>query len=213
MWSFVYTLCNDALISARLGEKSSVTVSIARNANRSLELTERRTRKAAGAKVDILFRHGYDELGCCEMGKDKVTPVDDKYIDDGYIKLTKTFRDILSSLTSQNPAQKHNMIAVGYLMMGVKMELVLADAPAGDLICRVLRTERQEFPQSIDTFFVDFIPLLEAAWMGKELMKNSIHALTMRKRKSVALATVEDTSPYTPSTKNPRHHHHHLIVN
>lgn len=118
VWSFVYTLYNDAIISARLGEKSSVAVSIARNANRSLELIERRTRKAAGAKVDILFQYGYDKLGCCEMGKDKVTPVDDKYIDDGYIKLPKTLRDILSSLVSQNPAQKHNMVAVGYLMMG-----------------------------------------------------------------------------------------------
>lgn len=78
------------------------------------------------------------------------------------------------------------------------MELVIADAPAGNLICRVLRTKRQEFPQSIDTFFVDLIPLLEAAWMGKELMKDSVNALKMRKRKSLAIVAIEDTSPSFP---------------
>lgn len=42
------------------------------------------------------------------------------------------------------------------------MELVLIDVPVGNLICRVSKTDRYEFPQSVDTFALDFIPLLQA---------------------------------------------------
>lgn len=43
------------------------------------------------------------------------------------------------------------------------MELVLVDVPVGNLICKVSKTDRYEFSQSVDTFALDFIPLLLAA--------------------------------------------------
>lgn len=72
-----------------------------------------------------------------------------------------------------------------YCHLGISLELVLMDVPVGNLICRILRTEKYEFPQSVDTFSLDFIPLLEAAWHGKEIMKSTIAKLKNRKRKVV----------------------------
>jgi hypothetical protein len=86
-------------------KKSSVSVSLAKNDCRNLELDERRLRKATGAKLDILFKHGYDEFGFCEVGGDQVTEADDKYLDDGRIKLPKTLRDMFSSLVKVKSIQ------------------------------------------------------------------------------------------------------------
>lgn len=40
----------------------------------------------------ILFKSGTDELGSCKVGKDCVVIVDDKYMNDGLVKLPKTLR-------------------------------------------------------------------------------------------------------------------------
>lgn len=72
-----------------------------KNNGRNLKLEERRARKAIGSKMDILFKHVYDELGFCEIGRDQVTEADDKYLDDGRIKLPKILRDMFSSLSKK----------------------------------------------------------------------------------------------------------------
>jgi hypothetical protein len=71
-----------------------------------------------GANVDILFKSGTGELGSCEVGKGCVGIADDKYMNDGLVKLTKTLRDMLSSLVEKNPAKVDQLTTVGYLMMG-----------------------------------------------------------------------------------------------
>lgn len=62
-----------------LGEKSSIVVALGRNEDSNLETVERRSKKATGAKVDILFKICNKELSSCEIEKDNVTIVDDKY--------------------------------------------------------------------------------------------------------------------------------------
>lgn len=92
---------------------------------------------------------------------------------------------MLACLAKKNPSQVNSFVTVGYLMMGkhtlwnsvfrgrinwwliytlgIGMGLVLVDVPVGNLICRVSKTERYEFSQSVDTFALDFISLLLAA--------------------------------------------------
>lgn len=103
IWQFVYKCFQDSPIDAKLGERVSTATSLGRNESRGLEGVNRRERKITGAKVDILFKAGRHEIGCCEVGKEDVLPIDDKYLDDGKIKQPKTLRDMLSKLVEVNP--------------------------------------------------------------------------------------------------------------
>ncbi|RCH85740.1 hypothetical protein CU098_004977, partial [Rhizopus stolonifer] len=175
VWPFIYRIFRDREIKACLGERSSAAVALGRNEDRCLEAVERRSRKAIGAKVDILFKICKEELGSCEVGKDNITIVDDKYFDDGLVKLPKTLRNMLSLLTQKNPAQVNNLSTAGFLLRGLLWNFTLS------------------------TFAVDFLPLLEAAWKGKEVMKNNVETLNNRKRKVAELnAITKDISASLP---------------
>lgn len=118
VWEFMYKLYRRKNIKAKLGERTSKAVSSAKNAGRSIEVIERRPRKAMGAKLDALFKAGVDELGSCEVGKHDVEETDDKYINDGLLKLPKTLRDMLAVQVRSNSSKINDLITVGYLMMG-----------------------------------------------------------------------------------------------
>lgn len=118
IWPFVYRAYKNQDIRAKLGERCSIAVALGRNRDRSLEAVEKRPRKAMGAKVDIIFKIGGDELGTCEVGKDKVVIADDKYLNDGLTKLPKTLRDMLAILVQKNPAKVNQLTSIGYLIMG-----------------------------------------------------------------------------------------------
>ncbi|KAG1138819.1 hypothetical protein G6F37_010191 [Rhizopus arrhizus] len=157
----LYTKFADRRIRRKLGERSSIAVGLARNANRSLETNKKRQRKAVGAKVDILFKVGNNEFGSCEIGRDTVTVADDKYMDDGLVKLPKTLRDMLCMLVNQNPRQINNLSTIGLLIMGLNMELLRMDIPQGSAITRILRTPMFKFLSSPNNIGIDFIPIVE----------------------------------------------------
>ncbi|KAI8978412.1 hypothetical protein BDB01DRAFT_726176 [Pilobolus umbonatus] len=75
------------------------------------------------------------------------------------------------------------------------------DCPVGNHITRVSRTPKLDFPITINTMAVDFLPLLEAAWKGKEAMKKNVEILNNRKRKIAELSAImEDNAigmPYS----------------
>ncbi|KAI9245784.1 hypothetical protein EDC94DRAFT_653518 [Helicostylum pulchrum] len=189
LWPFVYKIFRDRRIRGKLGERSSIAVGLARNANRSLETNKKRQRKAVGAKVDILFKVGNNEFGSCEIGRDTVTVADDKYMDDGLVKLPKTLRDILCMLVNQNPRQINNLSTIGLLIMGLNMELLRMDIPQGSAITRILRTPMFEFPSSPNNIGTDFIPILEITWKAKQAMLKNVQLLKDRKRKVSELST------------------------
>ncbi|KAI9267688.1 hypothetical protein EDC94DRAFT_646451 [Helicostylum pulchrum] len=91
-----------------------------KNEGRSLESNGRRERKTVGAKVDTLFKAGRYEVGCSEVGKDDVLPIDDKYLDDGVSKPPKTFRYMLCQLVEANPGMINKLNTIGFLMMEEK---------------------------------------------------------------------------------------------
>lgn len=181
VWNFVYKLYKDREIVAKLGERCSIATSLAKNNKRSLEAITPRGRKIMGSRVDIVFTADEIELGACEVGKGNVSIVDDKYLNDGLKKLPKTLRDILVTQITINPDKTNSLCTVGYLMMGLSMELLVVDMPFGSLISRVVKSSRLAYPVKIKNFAIDFIPLLELAYTGKQIMKKNINVLDDRK--------------------------------
>jgi hypothetical protein len=204
VWPFLYRAFKNKGIKASLGERASGAVALARNENRGLEAREKRPRKAIGAKLDIVFKIGYNEHGCCEVGKDDITVADDKYLDDGLIKLPKTLRDMMALLVQRNPKKINNLLTVGFLVMGLCMELVIMDVPVGQHIARITKTARFEFPSSIEAMTIDFLPLLEITWKGKQVMKMVHKIMDDRKRKTTEL--IIDNSEIVPSLAYSFHH-------
>ncbi len=75
---FSYTAFKDRIVDAKLGERSSITVSLGINEGRSLESGKKWPRKNVGFKLDILFKMGTAEFGSsCEVGNNIVTIVDE----------------------------------------------------------------------------------------------------------------------------------------
>ncbi|KAI8993530.1 hypothetical protein BDB01DRAFT_331714 [Pilobolus umbonatus] len=198
VWSFLYRLFSDDHIEARLGEICSAASSLARNKNRALEVIEKRSRKIMGARMDILFERGAMELGCCEIGKDDVKHVDDKYLNDGLVKLPKSLKDILCVLVNYNQSQINNISAVGLLVMGLQMELIIMDIPVGKSIARIIKTSPLHFPSTIETITTDMIPLLEVTWKAKEAMKNTF-SLMMKREREVSIMAIQPRCPFKPS--------------
>jgi hypothetical protein len=93
-------------------------VTLARNESRSLEVIEKRPRKNMGSRGDIIFTLQGQELGFSEVGKDTILPIDDKYLNDGLLKILKTLRDILSVFVETNPSRISQLVSVGFLVMG-----------------------------------------------------------------------------------------------
>ncbi|KAI7862386.1 hypothetical protein BDF14DRAFT_1974524 [Spinellus fusiger] len=192
VWEFTYKLYKRKNIKAKLGERVSKAVSFAKNAGRSIEAIEHRPRKAMGAKLDILFKAGIYEVGSWEVGKHDVEETDDKYINNGLLKLPKTLRDMLAVQVRRNSSKINDLVTVGYLMMGLNMELITMDVPKGKYVTRATRTEKFSFPGTMESFSVDFLSLLELAWKGYEMMRKNLTVLHQRKRKSAVLVTGDE---------------------
>ncbi|KAI9485629.1 MAG: hypothetical protein EXX96DRAFT_533968 [Benjaminiella poitrasii] len=184
---------------ASLGERASGAVALARNEHRGLETRERRPRKAIGAKLDIIFKIGNNEYGSCEVSKHDVTVADDKYLDDGLIKLPKTLRNMMVVVVQNNPSKINDLLTVGFLVMSLCMELVVMDVPVGQNIARITKTARFEFPSLIETMAIDFLPLLEITWKANKLLLAGI--TTRRERQSIPNTRPQDADPF---------HHHHI---
>ncbi|CAO3598005.1 unnamed protein product [Absidia cylindrospora] len=95
------------------------------------------------------------------IGKGDVLPVDDKYLNDGLMKLPKTLKDMLVVLVEKNPCKVNQLSSIGYLMMGLGMELIIMDCPVGNSITRVTMTKSLDFPISVSSITSDLLPLLE----------------------------------------------------
>ncbi|KAI8077022.1 hypothetical protein BDF21DRAFT_439147 [Thamnidium elegans] len=173
IWTFLCRAFKSKETNASLRERASGAVALARNEHRGLGAREKRPRKAIGAKLGIVFKIGYNEHGSCEVGKDDVTVADDKYLDNSLIKLPKTLRDMMALFVQKNIRKINTLLTVGFLVMGLCMELVVMDIPFGEFIARITKTTRFKFLSSIETMAIDFLPLLEITWKGKQAMQIS----------------------------------------
>lgn len=194
--AFVYRAFRNGEVKAKLGERTSASSGLGRNEGRSVELTERRERKVVGAKVDILFKKINYEFGCAEVGKHDVLSIDGKYLSDGMIKLPQTLRDMLCSHVEVNPNKLNDLYTVGFLMMGLNLELLLMNVPAGKTITRITRTKKLPLPITAKSIRTDLLPLLEVTLMAKISMEKLANIFEDRRRKAVVLCT--DDASVTP---------------
>ncbi|CAO3630349.1 unnamed protein product [Mucor hiemalis] len=185
VWLFVYNCFRSGVIEAKLGERGSVASALGRNEKRGLEAVERRERKASGAKVDTLFKAGgIHEVGCSEVGKDNVLAIDNKYLDDGIIKLPKTLRHMLKELVRVNPSKINELYTVGFLMMGLEMELVIMDISAGNTVTRISRSKRYPFPSKAFNIGKDSSSFIRGNFVGKTTYGKLDEVNWSRKRKA-----------------------------
>ncbi|CAO3665065.1 hypothetical protein CU097_006425 [Rhizopus azygosporus] len=119
-----------------------VTVTLARNESRSLVVIDKAPRKSMGSKGGILFKFQDQELASSEVGKNTVLPIDDRYLNGGLMKLPKTLRDMLSVFVRTNPSRISQFVSVGFLVMELNLELLVADVPVGSFITRISRTDK-----------------------------------------------------------------------
>ena len=59
--------------------------------------------------MDILFKICKKELSLCEVGLNDVTIADNKYLEEGIMKLLKTLRDMFSALYEANPMKINDL--------------------------------------------------------------------------------------------------------
>lgn len=199
LWSFVYRAFKNSEVKARLGERTSASSAFGSKEGRFMELTEEGDRKLVETKVDILFKRFTYELGCAKVGDHDVLVIDDQYLNDGMLNLPKTLRNMLCSLVEVNPCKINELYTIGFLMMGLDLELLIMNVPAGKTITRVNRTKRLSFPTTAKSIRLDLLPLLELTLVAKALMENLMRIIDERKRKAVVLDTNEIfASPLLP---------------
>ncbi|KAI9301131.1 hypothetical protein BJ944DRAFT_243553 [Cunninghamella echinulata] len=201
IWRFIYMLFNDNYVDAIFGEKTSDSISKRKNETPQLERIDKRKSKAMDSGMDILFKYGFLELGCVEAGIGQISTYDNKYMNDGMIKLPKALRDIMVSLVEYNGDNINNFVTVGFILLGLEMELVIMDVPEGHSICRITRSPVFTFPFCINSFGADIIPILEITWKAKKLMQDTISLINKKKRKASEMTT-KNTKPTLLSSFN-----------
>lgn len=129
-----------------------------------------------------------DEFGCAEAGRFTSSDTTQELLE-SRLKCPKVLRDMFYKLSVNNPSRHHEMLTVGFIVMGkkvcfpksiippftvvfpaagLKITFVTMDCPAG-YVCRLLRLSPLKYPDR-DANFVAMIPLIETIWKIKELM-------------------------------------------
>ncbi|EPB89495.1 hypothetical protein HMPREF1544_03726 [Mucor circinelloides 1006PhL] len=105
---------------------------------------------------------------------------------------------MLSRLVEANPVKVNSLYTVGFLMMGLELEVLIMDIPAGNTISRVSRTKKLLFPDQGSNIGTDLTALLETVLIGRKLMEDVEAFISCsRKRKAVELdASQKSTSKY-----------------
>ncbi|CAO3606581.1 unnamed protein product [Mucor hiemalis] len=105
MWNMTYSAFEGCSIKALVCEKTGNASTIRKNTIRVLATSEKRTNRLMGHRIDTIYKHEDYELGCIEVGKDSVSTTDNKYLDDGMIKLPKCVKDMLCVLINDHPGK------------------------------------------------------------------------------------------------------------
>ncbi|CAO3679845.1 hypothetical protein G6F70_009110 [Rhizopus microsporus] len=106
---------------------------------------------------------------------------------------------MLALLVQKNQRKTNSLYTVGFIVMGLCLELVVLDVPVGSHIARITRTARFEFPSAVENMAVDFLPLLQLVFKGKQAMVMANKIANDRKRKEVELLGSNSTPSFLPS--------------
>ncbi|KAI9495802.1 hypothetical protein BDB00DRAFT_735937, partial [Zychaea mexicana] len=98
-------------------EKASSSSSVRKNEAWRTDDEGLLDRKLVGTKVDLIFINGAHEYGCLEA-----TCSDDQHNTkatiEGRLKLPRTLKDILASLSKMAPIRTHDLKVIGFIVTG-----------------------------------------------------------------------------------------------
>lgn len=67
---------------------------------------------------DVIYKHEGFEIGCVEIGKDSITRTDNRYMNDGMIKLPKCLRDMFYILVNEHSEKINNLATYSLIITG-----------------------------------------------------------------------------------------------
>ncbi|KAI7856196.1 hypothetical protein BDC45DRAFT_437975, partial [Circinella umbellata] len=176
VWSLVELCLDNVYIQTRGGEKTNMASSSRKNESRVPAGVAPMKRKAIGRRGDLIFVKGGIEVGCGELGKVDSGAKGTKEMKEGFLKAPKMMKDQLAALINKRPDQFEKLRVVGFISMGLSLQVLVMDCPFGN-ICRIRRITRVEYPQTIETYQNEVIPMYELILIVKEIMISNIKLL------------------------------------
>ncbi|KAI9488776.1 hypothetical protein BDB00DRAFT_771930, partial [Zychaea mexicana] len=175
LWIFIEKCFDESVFEVVSGEKASTASSERKNDERSLPGTTAIPRKTVDAKVDILVRHLEHEYAAGEAGvSGGVTCT--KFVVESNLKLPKTLKDIIWSLSKRSPGKIRSIRVPGFVINGTELAIKIMDLPRGN-VCRLYSFAAMEFPLTAETFYKGFVPLLTLVWQCKSLLKATLKSV------------------------------------
>ncbi|KAI8140070.1 hypothetical protein BJV82DRAFT_236025 [Fennellomyces sp. T-0311] len=210
VWAFIEDCFDNAGIQVRGGEKTSSASANRRNDARIVAGAESMSRKAIGRRGDLIFVYSKVELGCGELGRYNEGAKGSKELRESFLKTPKMMKDELAELISKRPDKRSQFRVVGFISMGLTLQMLVMDSPTGN-VCRIRRTQRYEYPETVDLFQASVLPMYEMVLKAKAIMLGNIRILESppaRQAQTVDFAPVTSTSfrlpPCPPSPQPPK---------
>lgn len=154
-----------------------------KNKQRAISAVEKMQFSKMGRKMDLIFRtctssHSIPlEFGASETGKLMEGNHSTKFMEEGFVKLPKTLKDMLDQLIIRSNYDNDIMSklrVVGLVHSGLSSTLLQADRPSR-YITRIIRFKTLHVSDDINTFFQTVIPTLCSAIVVREIVKESLN--------------------------------------
>ncbi|CAO3679992.1 hypothetical protein G6F70_008432 [Rhizopus microsporus] len=143
---------------AKIGEKSRNASAARQNQNQALATTERRANRTMGHRIDVIYKYKGFKLGCIEIGNDSITRTDNRYMNDGMIKLPKCLGDMFYILANEHPERINNLVTYNLIIINMNVELAILNNPTGST-SRLNRPPRYK-PSFSVVFFATETPVV-----------------------------------------------------
>ncbi|ORZ06691.1 hypothetical protein BCR42DRAFT_443115 [Absidia repens] len=100
-----------------------------------------------------------------------------KELNCGWLKLPKSLKDMLYTMTVRHPTLTNKLYATGFIVMGSKLMMMVVTCPCG-YVAKVSRTKDIFFPTNTTMFPEAMKEILSLVWTGRMLMESTISLLS-----------------------------------
>ncbi|CEP18622.1 hypothetical protein [Parasitella parasitica] len=176
IWNFNDTVCNQSDIEVARGEVASTSSALRKNKERACDGIDI-YRKKMGSKCDMLFRDAalsneyVGEYGASETGSKYDGETGTKLLNEGYLKVPKTFKDMLDNLCVLYPDVPFNQLeVVGYVHAGLFSQVLRVDRPT-QYMTRVTRLEPSIIRNEVSYFGTSVLPAIYKSYIVREIVQ------------------------------------------
>ncbi|KAI9479511.1 hypothetical protein BDB00DRAFT_943432 [Zychaea mexicana] len=176
VFPFIEKCFDESAFTIISGEKASISSSERKNAAQCITGTETVDRKDTGHKVDVIISYRDLEYGCAEAGL-KGGSTSTKWINESDIKVSRLMKDMLWRMLKPNPTAINNVIVPGFVINGLNLMVEMMSIPK-HYVCIVHKFGPMAFPDQIEAFYKQLVPLLTLTWQTKAVVKKTLKALS-----------------------------------